>query len=165
MLLKAHMTLHSRMSGSRWVITTSWLSGSWRSFLHSYVYSCYHFLISSAYFFSLISLHWSLRKAFLSRFAILWNSSFRWVYLSFPPLLFWFWWLPSMNHIKCYLYPCTIPATWASGWHETIGCYVRDTVSVTDPVFVCLFVCLFVFNIQPLFFPDSIAMLLIYNTL
>ena len=29
MLLKAHLTSHSRMSGSRWVITPSWLSGSW----------------------------------------------------------------------------------------------------------------------------------------
>ena len=29
---KAHLTLHSRMSGSKWVITPSWLSGSWRSF-------------------------------------------------------------------------------------------------------------------------------------
>ena len=38
-------------------------------------------------FFS-ISLHWSLRKAFLSRLAILWNSAFKWEYLSFPPLLF-----------------------------------------------------------------------------
>ena len=28
MLPKAHLTSHSRMSGSRWVITTSWLSGS-----------------------------------------------------------------------------------------------------------------------------------------
>ena len=32
---KAHLTLHSRMSGSRWVITWLWLSGSWRSFLYS----------------------------------------------------------------------------------------------------------------------------------
>ena len=31
-LSKAHLTLHSRMSGSRWVITPSWLSGSWTSF-------------------------------------------------------------------------------------------------------------------------------------
>ena len=31
-LLQAHLTSHSRMSGSRWVITPSWLSGSWRSF-------------------------------------------------------------------------------------------------------------------------------------
>ena len=36
------------MSGSRWVITPSWLSGSWRSFLYSSsVYSSYLFLISS----------------------------------------------------------------------------------------------------------------------
>ena len=34
MLPKAHLTSHSRMSGSRWVITPSWLSGSWRSFLY-----------------------------------------------------------------------------------------------------------------------------------
>ena len=32
MLSKAHLTSHSRMSGSRWVITQSWLSGSLRSF-------------------------------------------------------------------------------------------------------------------------------------
>ena len=32
MLSKAHLTSHSRMSGSRWLITPSWLSGSWRSF-------------------------------------------------------------------------------------------------------------------------------------
>ena len=48
MLPKAHLTLHSMMSGSRWVITTLWLSGSLRSFLYSSsVYSC-HLLISSA---------------------------------------------------------------------------------------------------------------------
>ena len=38
--------------------------------------------------FSSISLHWSLRKSFLSLLAILWNSAFKWVYLSFPPLPF-----------------------------------------------------------------------------
>ena len=37
------------MSGSRWVITHSWFSGSWRSFLYSSsVYSCHLFLMSSA---------------------------------------------------------------------------------------------------------------------
>ena len=123
MLSKAHLTSHSRMSGSRWVITPSWLSGSWRSFLYSSsVYSCYLFWISSAsvrsisflsfiepffawnvplisliflkrslvfpvLLFSSVSLPWSLRKAFLSLLAILWNSAFRWVYLSFSPLL------------------------------------------------------------------------------
>ena len=48
MLFKAHLTSYSRMSGSRWVITSSWLSGSLRSFLYSSsVYSCHLFLISS----------------------------------------------------------------------------------------------------------------------
>ena len=36
--------------------------------------------------FSSISLHWLLRKAFLSLLAILWDSAFRWVYRSFSPL-------------------------------------------------------------------------------
>ena len=35
MFQKAHLTSHSRMSGSRWVIIPSWLSGSWRWFLYS----------------------------------------------------------------------------------------------------------------------------------
>ena len=51
MLPKGHLTSHFRMSSSRWVwvITPSWLSGLWRSFLYSYsVYSCHFFLISSA---------------------------------------------------------------------------------------------------------------------
>ena len=48
-LPKAHLTSHSKMSGSRWVITPSWLSWSWRSFLYSsFVYSYHLFLISSA---------------------------------------------------------------------------------------------------------------------
>ena len=122
MLSKAHLTSHSRMSGSRWGITPLWSSESWRYFLYSYsVYSC-HILISYAsvrsvpflsfivpvfawsvplvalifeeisspshsvvclYFFALM-----LRKAFLSPLAILWNSAFKWDYLSFSPLLF-----------------------------------------------------------------------------
>ena len=124
MLPKAHLTSHFRMSGSRWVITPLWLSGSWRSFLNSSsVYSCHLFLISSVsvrsisflsfivpifawhvpfisliflkrslvfpiLLFSSISLHWSLKKAFLSLRAILWNSAFTWVYLFFSPLPF-----------------------------------------------------------------------------
>ena len=35
MLPKAHLISPSRLSGSRWMITPSWLSGSWRSFLYS----------------------------------------------------------------------------------------------------------------------------------
>ena len=49
MLSKAHLTFHVRMSGSRWVIISLWLSGSWRYFLYSSsVYSCHLFLMSSA---------------------------------------------------------------------------------------------------------------------
>ena len=36
--------------------------------------------------FSSISLHWLLRKSFLSLLALLWNSALKWVYLSFSPL-------------------------------------------------------------------------------
>ena len=120
MLPKAYLTSLSRMSGSRWVSTPSWLSGPLRSFLYSSVFSCHLFLISSAsirsiqflsfivpsfvwnvplvsiiflkrsllfpfLLFSSISLQWSLRKAFLSLLAILWNSEFRWY--MFPFLL------------------------------------------------------------------------------
>ena len=38
--------------------------------------------------FSSVSLHHSLKMAFLSLLAILWNSTFSWTYLSFSPLLF-----------------------------------------------------------------------------
>ena len=48
MLPKAHLSSHSRISSSMWVTTQSWLSGSLRTFLYSSVYSCHHFLISSA---------------------------------------------------------------------------------------------------------------------
>ena len=48
MLPKAHLTSHSKMSGSRWVITPSGLSGSWRSFLYSSSVYFFHFLIPSA---------------------------------------------------------------------------------------------------------------------
>ena len=49
MLPQAHVNLPSRMSGSRWVITPSCLSGSLRFFLYSSsLYSCHVFLIYSA---------------------------------------------------------------------------------------------------------------------
>ena len=48
MLPKVHLTSQSKMSGSRWVTTPSWLSMLLRSFLYSSsIYSC-HFLISFA---------------------------------------------------------------------------------------------------------------------
>ena len=45
------------------------------------------YLVFPILLFSSISLHWSLRKA-SSLLAILWNSVFRWVYLSFSALPF-----------------------------------------------------------------------------
>ena len=39
-------------------------------------------LVFSILLFSSVSLHYSLKKGFLSLLAILWNSAFRWVYLS-----------------------------------------------------------------------------------
>ena len=68
MLSKAHLTLHSTMSGCRWVITPLWLSGSWRSLLYSSsVYSCHLFWISSASVYVLS--HFSR----VQLFAILWT--------------------------------------------------------------------------------------------
>ena len=123
MIPKDRLTSHSRRFGSRGVMTLSWLSGLWRSFLYSsFVYYSCHLLISSAsvrsipflslivpisawnvplvsliflkrslvfpiLLFSSISLHCSLKKAFLSLLAILWNSAFKWVFLSFSQLL------------------------------------------------------------------------------
>ena len=59
MLSKAHLNSHSRMSGSRSVITAWWLSGSWRSFLYrASVYSCHLYLISSASVRSIPFLQW-----------------------------------------------------------------------------------------------------------
>ena len=124
MFPKAYLTSHSWMSGSRWVITPLWLSGSWRSFLYSSsVYSCQLFLISYAsvrsmpflsfimpifawnvplvsliflkrslvfpillFSLSLCTDHWG-RLSYLS-LLILWNSAFKWLYLSFSPLPF-----------------------------------------------------------------------------
>ena len=51
MLPKAHLTLHPRMSGSRWVTTPSWLSGSWRVFFCT-VLLC--ILATSSYYLLLV---------------------------------------------------------------------------------------------------------------
>ena len=125
MLPKAHLTLHSRMSGSRWMITHhhGYLDHEDLFCILLLCIFCHFFLISSAsvrfivflsfivpifvwhvflisliflksclifpiLFLSSISLHCSLREAFLSLLAILWYSAFRWEYLSFSPLPF-----------------------------------------------------------------------------
>ena len=126
---KAHLTSRwNVMSGSRWVITPSWLSLFWKSsasvrsipFL-SFIKQIFAwniplvsliFLKRSLVFpillFSFISFHWSLRKALLSVLAILLISVFKWLYLSFSPLpfaslLFTSICKPSSdNHFACY---------------------------------------------------------------
>ena len=105
------------MSGSRWVITPSWLSGSWRSYLYgSSVYSCHLSFISSASVrsrpflsfiepifgisnfleeisslsHSIVSLYFFAlitEEGFLISPCYSWNSAFKWVYLSSSPLL------------------------------------------------------------------------------
>ena len=45
-------------------------------------------LVFAILLFSSISLHCSRKKAFLSLLAVLWNTAFRWLCLSFPPLPF-----------------------------------------------------------------------------
>ena len=67
-------------------------------------------------FFSYISLHWSLKKAFLSLLAILWSSAFKWAYLSFSPLRFTSFLFPAIceasldNHF----------AFWQFSWSEPV---------------------------------------------
>ena len=66
--------------------------------------------------FSSISLHWSLRKAFLSLLAILWNSAFKWVYLSFSPcllLLFYSWLFVRPPQTTILLFCISFPWGWS----------------------------------------------------
>ena len=83
MLSNAHLTLHSRMCSSSWVITPGWLSGSLRPFLYSSsVYSCHRFLMSSASVRPLLFLSFlcpSLHEMFL------WYLQFSWWDLSSFP--------------------------------------------------------------------------------
>ena len=58
LLPNAHLTTHSKISGSRWVITPLWLSEWWISYLYSSsVYSCHVFLISSVSVRSILFLY------------------------------------------------------------------------------------------------------------
>ena len=57
----AHLSCHSRMSGSRWVITPSWLSGSWRGFCFCFCFCFVQFfcVFYHLFFISSTSL-WSI---------------------------------------------------------------------------------------------------------
>ena len=114
-LPNAHLTSHSRMSGSRWMITPSWLSGLWRSFLcSSSVYSCHLFLVSSAYvrsipFLSFIEpiFAWNVPLVsliFLKRSLVFYFPLFlctdHWETLSYHSLLFF-----GTLHSDAYIFP------------------------------------------------------------
>ena len=78
--------------------------------------------------FSYISLHWSLRKAFLCLLAILWNSALKWVYLSFSLLL------PFFSHL--YIRPpqtaillFCISFSWGWFWFlSPVPCHVPPSI-------------------------------------
>ena len=69
-----------------WVTELNWTELAWNVSLVSLIF-WKRYLVFRILLFSSISLHWSLRKAFLS-LLILWTSAFKWVYLSFSPLPF-----------------------------------------------------------------------------
>ena len=61
MLPKIHLTSYSRMSSTRWMTTSLWLSRSLRPFLYgSSVYSCHLFLICFASHSSLLFLSFNM---------------------------------------------------------------------------------------------------------
>ena len=79
MLPKAHLTSHSRMSGSRSVTTPLWLSGSLRAFLYSsFVYSCHLlFFFFFCFIFKNLFIYFNWRLITLqycSGFAIHWHG-------------------------------------------------------------------------------------------
>ena len=90
MLPKAHLSSYFRMSGSRWMTTPSWLSGSLRSFMYSSLYSCHLFLMSSASvrslpFLSLIVPIPAWNVPLMSQFSERYLYSFP--FYCFPPLI------------------------------------------------------------------------------
>ena len=112
MLPKVHLTSHSSMSRSRWVITPLWLSRSLRPFPNSSsVYSCCLFLISSAsvrsYCFCPLSCP-SLHEIFP------WYLQFSWS-LIFPILLF------SSIYLHCSLKKAFLSLLVFSGILSSVG--------------------------------------------
>ena len=88
MLPKAHLTIYSRMSGSRWVTSPSWFSRLLRSFFYSSVFSCHFLFISFASASSLLFLSF-LVPIFAWNVPVL-SPIFLKRYLVFPILLFFF---------------------------------------------------------------------------
>ena len=90
MLPKAHLTSHSRMSGSSWVTTPSWLSWSLRPFC--IVFLC--ILATSSFFLLLLGLYHfcplscpSLHEMFPWCFHFSWRDLYSFPFYRFPLLL------------------------------------------------------------------------------
>ena len=82
--------------------------------------------------FSFIFLHWSQRKAFLTLLAILWNSTFKWVYLSFSPLPFTSLLFSAIcKPPQTTILPFCIPFSW--GWSWSL-----PPVQCHEPLFIVL---------------------------
>ena len=138
MLPKTHLTSHSRMSGSRWVITP-WLSGLWRSFLCcSSVYSCHLFLISSASvrsipFLSFIEpvFAWNaplVSLIFLKRSLVFPILLFYCLLLIFIQILPTLWEVKLLSHVQLFAVPLTVAYQTPHPWHfpgksTGVGCH------------------------------------------
>ena len=77
----------------------------WLSILHTVMYM-----------FCTISLHWSLRKAFLPLLANLWNSAFKWVYVSFSPLPFTSHLFTAISKASSVILAFCISFSWGWSW-------------------------------------------------
>ena len=85
-LSPGHRLLTSSLNSSRWSYWPNMVSH--RNIPLVSLIFLRRSLVFPILFFSSVSLHWSVKKAFLSLLAILWNSAFRCLYLCFSPLLF-----------------------------------------------------------------------------
>ena len=98
-------------------------------------------LVFTIQLFSCISLHWSLRKAFWSLVAILWNATFKWVYLFFSPLPFTYLLFSAIckaspdNHFTFlhffFLGMVLIPASCTMSWTSV---QVLQALCLSDPI-------------------------------
>ena len=80
--------------------------------------------------FSSISLHCSLKKAFLSLLAILWNSAFTWVYLSFLLCLSLFF-FPQLfvKPLQTTTFPSCISFSLGTSWSPLpVQCYKSPSI-------------------------------------
>ena len=105
--------------------------------------------------FPSISLHWSLRKDFLSLLTILWNSAFKWVYLSFSPLPFallrFFSQIFVRPHQTNIFFFFCIYFSWEWSWSlPLVQCYILPSIVFRHSVYqiilesICHFHCIIV---------------------